>query len=449
MLATDLVTLAGTPEQVGATYGRATGACIRRYLADFLVNVEVEGIGLAEVRRRTDIYLRIVNRLAPWWHEELAAIASAAGVGVEEYGAYVAQKYVIRTTRPPSPPPAPHECTSFVSVGRASADGASILHKNRDSAARAQGLWIRQDVGCYRYLGGGDSGDYGVIHFVNEKGLAGAMNAGSASADTEPDGWPTPQILRLVAEKAASCQEALEIVREIVGQGWYTNGARGSIWLFVDRERALIVENTRHDLDYRWVDHQIVAYANDFLLPGTRRWAAPDAETNTRYRSARDGAAALARPVRPLDLVQLARDESTEPRPMCSDTTLSGFTTIVDDGPLGAPVLVGHPASGIAVPFYVEAAGIPSFVVDGSLWAATEQRRRARQAGDGPVPDVADVEREILDAATDLRRRCQGLSEEDRAAALTDASAVWSARAYRALSAVTSRSTIPTSGVVE
>lgn len=444
MLATDLVTLAGTPEHVGVIYGRATGACIRRYLADFLVNVEVEGIGLAEVRRRTDIYNRIVDRLAPWWHEELVAIADGAEVDAGEYAAFVAQKYVIRTTRPPSPPPAPHECTSFVAVGRASSGGAAILHKNRDSAARAQGLWVRQDVGCYRYLGGGDSGDPGVIHFVNEKGLAGAMNAGSVSADTEPDGWPTPQILRLVAEKAASCREALEIVREIVGQGWYTNGARGSIWLFVDRERALIVENTRHDLDYRWVDHQVVAYTNDFLLPGTRRWAAPDAEMNTRYLAARDGAAALARPVRPLDLIHVARDESTEPRAMCSDTTLSGFTAVVDGGPLGALVSVGHPASGIAVPFYVEAAGVPSFVVDGSLWAATEQRRRARQAGDGLVPDVADVECEILDAATELRRRCQGLSGEDRAAALTDASAGWAARANRVLSTVTSGSTVST-----
>ena len=35
--ATDLVTLAGTPAQVGAAYGRTTGACIRRYVGDFLV----------------------------------------------------------------------------------------------------------------------------------------------------------------------------------------------------------------------------------------------------------------------------------------------------------------------------------------------------------------------------------------------------------------------------
>src|SRR4051812_16299180 len=98
--ATDLVTLTGTPAEVGARYGRATAACIRRYVGDFMVNVEVEGIGLDELRRRTDIYARIVDRLAPWWHEEMAAIGGAAGVSVEEYGAYVAQKYVIRTTRP-------------------------------------------------------------------------------------------------------------------------------------------------------------------------------------------------------------------------------------------------------------------------------------------------------------------------------------------------------------
>ncbi|MCC6174542.1 MAG: hypothetical protein IT305_04485 [Chloroflexi bacterium] len=432
MLATDLVTLEGTPAQAGARYGTATSACIRRYLADFLTNVEVEGIGIAEIRRRTEIYTRIVDRLAPWWHAEMAAIAGAAGVSAEDYTAYVAQKYVIRTTRPPSPPPAPHECTSFVSVGRASAAGDSLLHKNRDSAARAQGLWIRQDVGCHRYLGGGDSGDHGVIHFVNEKGLAGAMNAGSLSEDTAPDGWPTPQILRLIAERAATCQEALEIVREIVGQGWYTNGARGSIWLFVDRERALIVENTRHDLDAAWIEDRTVARANDFLLPGMWHRSSPDAETNTRFLAARDGAAALDGCASSFGLIQLARNESTEPRAICSDSTLSGFTASVGSGPHGALVSVGHPASGIYTPFFVEAAGVPSFVIDGRLWSAIERRRQSRAAA-AAVADLWQIEHQMQAESADLRARCGRFSADDRAQALTDASAAWAARAYRAV----------------
>ncbi|MCC7372005.1 MAG: hypothetical protein IT306_26555 [Chloroflexi bacterium] len=433
----DLVLLRGTPAEAGAAYGRATRACIQRYVADFLTNVEAEGIGLPEIQRRTDLYHRIVDRLAPWWHEDVAAIASAAGVATDAYAAYVAQKYVIRTTRPPSPPPAEHECTSFVSVGRASASGASILHKNRDSAARPQGLWIRHDAGCYRYLAGGDSGDHGVIHFLNEKGLAGAMNAGSASSDTAPDGWPTPQILRLIAEKAASCQEALEILREIVGQGWYTNGARGSIWFFVDRERGMIVENTRHDLDYTWIDDQVVARANDFLLPGTRRWAAPDALTNTRYVSARDGAAALNGQVTPFALTSLGRDEATLPRAMCSDSTLSGFSASVGEGPLGALVCVGNPASGVAVPFYVKAAGVPSFVMDGRLWSAAEMRRRARVSatsnGSPAVPDVSQVQQRILHEHDEQATRWVHLDATARAEALTAASARWSGLAFTAL----------------
>lgn len=62
MIATDLVTLAGSPTEVGAAYGRATADCTRRNLADFMANVEIEGVGMAEVRRRTDIYTRIVDR---------------------------------------------------------------------------------------------------------------------------------------------------------------------------------------------------------------------------------------------------------------------------------------------------------------------------------------------------------------------------------------------------
>lgn len=433
MIQTDLVRLEGLPAEVGATYGRVTAAYIRRYLADFFVNLELEGIGLDQIRRRTDLYLHGVARLAPWWQAEMAAIATAAGVTAEDYAAYVAQKYVVRTTRPPSPPPAHHECTSFASVGRASASGDSILHKNRDSVGRAQGLWIQHGLGCYRYLGGGDCGDHGVIQFVNEKGLAGVMNAGSVTEDSEPDGWPTPQILRLVAERAATCQEALEIVLEIVGRGWYTNGTRGSIWLFVDRERAMIVENTRHDLDFTVVADQIVARANDFLLPGTRRWAAPDAETNTRYLSARDGAAALGGRVTPWGLIQLARDEATEPRAMCSESTLSGFTASVGAGPLGALVSVGHPASGIATPFYVEARGVPAFVADGRLWAATEQRRQARLGGEVTSSDLSGVQRQILEESAALREQMVGLETDDRSAPLTDASARWATLAFQSL----------------
>ena len=258
------------------------------------------------------------------------------------------------------------------------------------------------------------------------------MNAGSISPDTEQDGWPTPQILRLVAEQAADCQEALEIVREVVGQGWYTNGSRGSIWFFADRERALIVENTRHDLDYHWIAHQIVAYANDFFLPGTRKWAAPDAETNTRYRSARDGAAALDGRVTPFDLLSLGRDEATKPRAMCSDSTVSGFTAVVGAGPLGALVCPGNPASGLSVPLFVEATGVPGFVMDGSLWAAIERRRAARVVG-ASVPDVSATERQILDEHAEVVAGCTSSGDEERASLLTDASAAWAVRAFHAL----------------
>jgi hypothetical protein len=232
----------------------------------------------------------------------------------------------------------------------------------------------------------------------------------------------------------------LEIVRETVGQGWYTNGARGSIWFFVDRERGLIVENTRHDLDSTWIDHQIVAYANDFFLPGTRKWAAPDAETNTRYLSARAGVAALDGRVNPFDLLSLGRDEATEPRAMCSDSTVSGFTAVVGDGPLGALVCLGNPASGMVVPFYVEAAGVPSFVMDGRLWTAIERRRQARLDDAAcpdrmSVPDVSATEQQILDEHAEVVAAGAALSEWERAALLTDAPSAWAVRALHALTA--------------
>ena len=43
-------------------------------------------------------------------------------------------------------------------------------------------------------------------------------------------------LLRHIAERASCCAEALEIIREFVGRGWYAGGAKtGTHWLFVDR----------------------------------------------------------------------------------------------------------------------------------------------------------------------------------------------------------------------
>lgn len=434
----ELVMLSGGSEAVGEAYGRAARGAIQTYLADFEAAVAREELDRDDLRQRVDRYRAIVARLAPWWQDEAAGIARGAGVDPDAYTAYVAQKYVLRVTRSAVPHP-PHECTSYLAVGSAVADGGALLHKNRDSFPRAQAAWIWAAEGRYRYLGGGDAGDHGVIHVVNERGLAGIMNAGSPNADHTLEGLPTPQILKLVAERAATCAEALEIIREIVGLGWYTNGATGSIWLFADSHRALVVENTLHDLDYRWIDGDVLARANDFLLPGTRRWARPESEREPRLLTAQHGAEAVQDRATARDLQRLSRDTATTPRPICAETTLSGFTAVVGpDRPPMAWIALGRPTLAPYLPLYVEAAALPRPLVDGTFWT---ESMRASPPPDGAVADqrFGPFEEEVEVERRDLERRLAGLPADGpagaRGAVLAEATAGWTARALDLLAA--------------
>jgi hypothetical protein len=94
----------------------------------------------------------------------------------------------------------------------------------------------------------------------------------------------------------------------------------------------------------------------------------------------------------------------------------------------------------MAVPFYVEAAGVPSFVMDGRLWTAIESRRQGRLDGAAcpdrnPVADVSATEQQILDEHAEVVTASASLSEWERSALLTDASAAWAVRAFHALTA--------------
>jgi hypothetical protein len=328
-------------------------------------------------------------------------------------------------------------CTSFLTGGGPCADGASILHKNRDSYPRAQGLCVRAVDGCHRFLGGGDVGDHGVIHFVNERGLAGAMNAGSPSDDTVAEGLPTPSILRLVAEKASDCREALEIVREVVCAGEYTNGHTGSLWLFVDPRRGLVIENTRGSFDHTWVEDDVCARANDFLLPETRRHARPEADRDPRYLRARDAIEAARGRVSAQTTIRLSRDTSTAPRPICGETTLSGFTAVVRaDAPPMAWVALGRPGQAAYLPFYADGLGLPLFAMDDSLWSLAAARAAAGE-GRNALADLEafearlERERRALEARLPLGPGAQAAS----APALTAATAAWAAQAFELMEA--------------
>lgn len=434
----DMVRLVGTPRDVGRAAGTVSASAIRRDVALFNRLVAAGAVTPDELRRRVDRYQSIVEQVAPHWMEEMEGIALAAGVGVDEYTAHVAQKYVVKAHQSCQPP---HECTSFLASGGVTMDGRPVLHKNRDSVVRAQGVWIRSIAGTHRYLGGGDASDHGIVHFVNEHGLAGAMNAGSPSDEVSADGLPTPQVLRLIAERAATCADALAIPEEIVREGWYTNGENGSIWLFASPDRCLIVENTARRIDHRWIDDAIDVRANDFFLPATRPLARADASTNPRYVTARRGVQHLDGAGLIPAFHHLSRDTSTAGQQICGERTISGFTGVSDRQRPGllsmAWIALGNPNNSLYIPFFVGADGVPACAVDGSLWELSARPGSAHPCEGHPALDIDGFEDEIARELPSVVHQALDLADEctvaDAATHLAEASANWVRRAVSRL----------------
>jgi len=143
------------------------------------------------------------------------------------------------------------ECTSYAAVGSATADGRPLFHKNRDNRMRRQAFYRKHTVGgscgvaVLPFIAVGDTSDTGVMMMVNAAGLAGSADMGGADLRPRYRGLMNPYGLRLIAEQATTCAEALGLVAEMTARGQYAGGGIATRWTFADRHgRAVVALNT-------------------------------------------------------------------------------------------------------------------------------------------------------------------------------------------------------------
>lgn len=175
-----MMSLTGSPATVGAAWGTMNRADIVAHLDEFLQVARHEHeLSEATLIERSQPQVRIIEQLAPHWLEELAAIASAAGVEHDLYLACLCGKYRGLLFA--------EECTSFAAVGSATADGRPLFHKNRDNLPRPQGFYRKETIvpgqSLLPFISVGDTSDTGVMMMVNAAGLAGSADV----AYPEPD----------------------------------------------------------------------------------------------------------------------------------------------------------------------------------------------------------------------------------------------------------------------
>jgi len=249
-----MIRLAGTPEQIGAAWGKMNKQIIHSDMdAQYLKPAAKAGVSRETLIERSAAYVRIVEAIAPHWLVECRATARAAGVDEDLYVAFIDGQSRKRFL---------HECTSYATSREHARDGAILFHKTRDNANRPQATPIVESSleGINKFLAVTDASRIRCSMMVNDKGLAGS---GDYPADKKKDsstlrlekaapqyrGLMAGTILRYIAERASNCAEALAIIEDFVAKGYYSGGKIvGSHWLFVDRKGVVleVCNNSRH-----------------------------------------------------------------------------------------------------------------------------------------------------------------------------------------------------------
>lgn len=261
--AIETVTLRGSPAEIGSLWGRINAAAIHADLEKYYLKPAKEaGLSIATLIERSQRYAEVSRRYAPHWLEETAAVAESAGVEPGLYLSFTASVYRGLFLG--------NECTSYAMSTAFTEDARIFFHKNRDNALKKQSVFILDGAasGVNRFIAVSDASVIAAMMMVNDKGLAGSADVGGLKVgDPAFRGMMNTAVLRHIAERAATCDDALRIVQEYVRAGHYAGGGKwGTHWLFVDAGgKILEISNNSREVTHRF--HTQKAYFS--RLPGS------------------------------------------------------------------------------------------------------------------------------------------------------------------------------------
>ncbi|MFP4058578.1 MAG: C45 family autoproteolytic acyltransferase/hydrolase [Candidatus Brocadiia bacterium] len=392
-----MVLLSGSPGELGRAYGELAGEALRQRLGRMRAQAARSPWSREELLERGRTFAGFVARTAPEWLDEAAGVAEAARVERADLLALNALPRGFWESGPGG-------CTSAVVAGSASATHDTLLHKNRDEHDEPQDFHVRRSAGR-QVLASRDVGRLGFAHFHSDRALAGANNTGSEipADELRECGLACVHLLRLVAERASTCDEAVAVLEQAVAKevAGASGGSRGMIFLLADPRRGAVVEMTSRHFAVQEVRDAAVVRTNHFLLPQMQPYAAKPPGQNTLRRY--DRAHQLLDPVPKknlADFARLARDHAHGPDSICNDNaehfwmTVSACTHLVREhtaDPLAhSRVAMGNPRNTLFVPIPRAIEGLPAACVSGRM---SELARRL-YAAHGVDTHLAEVQAE-------------------------------------------------------
>jgi len=342
----EIVRIEGSPAEAGRAYGALLAPVLRERVGAMRRASRGSRWGEAQLHERGERFRAFVRRIAPEWLDEAEAMAEAAGLAAADIFALNAlpRGFWERETG---------GCTSCVVAGSQAANGATLLHKNRDLVNSPQDFHVRRTPEGRQLFVSRDTGTLGFTH-----------------------------LLRLVAERAADCDQALGVLEDAVASevAGASGGCRGMIFLFAEPSRGVVVEMTSRRLAHREIRDDTLVRTNHFLLGQMQPFASEPPQRNTlrRYQRAHE----LLDPLpnkNVADLVRLSRDHNDGPDSICSDDaqhlfmTVSACTHVVRADTLDplahTRVQMGNPRNTIAVPVPRAIEGLPLECADGTMHA--------------------------------------------------------------------------------
>jgi hypothetical protein len=209
----------GAPAEMGYQHGRLLGTSIRRMIKEgYIVKALYE-------RGYTDEYIltqsaRMEKHFPPEYIEEMKGIVKGIrAAGIEDVRYEDIRTAATNAELSHHGPDAPPGCSNFAAWGKWTTDGRLLHGRNLDwsidrGAQDGAAILVWRPRGGRPFMMVGWTGGIGSVSGMNAAGITFGEMTSSSSAETF-DGLPLMAMMRRVLEKAATLEEALNVIRDL------------------------------------------------------------------------------------------------------------------------------------------------------------------------------------------------------------------------------------------
>ncbi|MCJ8329517.1 MAG: hypothetical protein HRT89_12165 [Lentisphaeria bacterium] len=202
-----IIYLKGSPEEMGKQHALFAAKEIKLMISEYIGNEIIDG----KLKKSSQTHITTMKESLPkWFLDELNACATATGIDPDVL-LYAQCEGDIKSLP---------GCTTYVAFGSATHDGAVQFGRNfdyygLDSTKECARIFVMKPSGKgnHSFISIGWTGILGGWTFYNDKGLFVANNLGGFNKK-DPKGIPTLIMLRIIAQKAATVEEGIALIKK-------------------------------------------------------------------------------------------------------------------------------------------------------------------------------------------------------------------------------------------